>query len=152
MVGFANAGLGGHKEYGMFRALGEEYEKVYGRPNCSSVAGGKLVLPVNMCFQKTLFHSSVIASDIHGYIIGTGNVAGYEITGQLSHPKSDVNYYQWLVKTDGGYVVIEVYGYEYYSQFVGQEKMWLGADYAVDYRYFTEAEYDALWTTYESDI
>lgn len=152
MVGFANAGLGGHKEYGMFRALGEEYEKVYGRPNCSSVAGGKLVLPVNMCFQKTVFHSSVIASDIHGYIIGTGKVAGYEITGQLSHPKSDVNYYQWLVKTDGGYVVIEVYGYEYYSQFVGQEKTWIGADYAVDYRYFTEAEYDALWTTYESDI
>ena len=146
-----NESMAGAGEYAIFETLGTEYEKVYGKPNCSSRDGGALVLPTNISFRKTLFNSGVIGSDIARYILGD-SIVSYEIAGKLKYPVSDVNYYQWLVECDGGYVVIEVYGYEYYSQFSGQEKTWIGSDYAVDYRFFTTEEYNALWNDFSSDI
>ena len=138
-------------EFAIYNTLGSEFEKVYGNPACSSKDGGALILPGDMCFQEEIFTSTNIASEIDRYIIGN-NIITYEISGELTHPVSDVNYYQWLVDCGDGYVVIEVYGYEYYAKYVGMDKTWCGSDYAVDYRFFTYDEYEELWSSYNSDI
>lgn len=138
-------------EFAIYNTLGSEFEKVYGKPACSSRDGGALILPGDMSFQEKMFTSSTIASDIHRYISGDDIIA-HEISGQLTHPVSDVNYYQWLVDNGDGYVVIEVYGYEYYAKYSGMDKAWVGSDYAVDYRFFTYDEYNALWNEFDSDI
>lgn len=107
----------------------KHFANVYGAPMCTTATDTVLTLPGG-AFTGPIPTSAERGYDIFGSMIS-----------MMSHTRRNFQYYQWLVPVDGGYVAIEMYGYDYYCGYLRQpatESM--GNVILVDYRFFTEAE------------
>ncbi len=105
-------------------ALAASYEKVYGRPDCTSTSGETLILP------ESSFTGFPSAED-----------AGHSLGGPDSYLCSysyspDTTYYQWLLEKEEGYVAIEVYGKFVRCKVTNHATQTIGALIFVDYRIF----------------
>ena len=110
-------------------AFAKHFSNVYGAPMCTTATDTVLTLPGG-AFTGPIPTSYEKGYDIFGSMIS-----------MMSHTRKNFQYYQWLVPAEGGYVAIELYGYDYYCGYPGQpatESM--GNVVLIDYRFFTEAE------------
>lgn len=114
-----------------FAPLKDEFEKVYGSHNCSSISGSKLVLPANS-FSGPLPSAKEMVSKVLG--------SGIADKSYVKSEASDLIYYQWLIEVDEGYVVIEEYGYEYYVKIDKNPKQLIATVCLVDYRLFSKED------------
>ena len=115
-----------------FAPLAKDFAKVYGEPDCSSILGTHLVLP-DASFYGPLPTGQEFADKMFNSYLVTGS-------------RGDLLYYQWLVEAEGGYVVIEEYGYEYYAKVGKNPSYKIGSICLVDYRYFTKEAIDDVQT------
>ena len=118
-----------------FTQLAKEFERVYGKPDCSSLLGTQLILP-EKSFDAKVPTGQEYSDKIYKRVskLKPGFVTGI---------RSDITTYQWLIEVDNGFVVIEEYGYQYYSKVGNTAKENTGSLCFVDYRFFTKEEMEA---------
>lgn len=116
-----------------FAPLAREFEKVYGAPDYSSTLGTKLVLPT-ASFTGPLPTGEEFMDTYYSNI----SSSSVSVRGN----RGEMVTYQWMVETDGGYVVIDLYGHSYYVKIGSNSNTLMGTICLVDYRFFTTEEID----------
>lgn len=107
----------------------KHYTNVYGAPMCTTATDTVLTLPDGS------FTGPIPSSYEFGYTYFGSMMS------MMTHTKKNFQYYQWLVAVDGGYVAIEMYGYDYYCGYPGQAATTaMGNGVLIDYRFFTEEQ------------